>query len=92
MDLRDGELVAEGDVAAVTTDDLARFMVGHDVRTEQLTREVRTGEEVFRVKNLNHKTAFRGINFCVRRWEILGFMRLLGYRRSVLFQAIFGAD
>ena len=33
MVLRDGELVAEGDVAAVTTDDLARFMVCHDVST-----------------------------------------------------------
>ncbi len=92
MVLRDGELVAEGDVAAVTTDDLARFMVGHDVRTEQLTREVRMGEEVLRVENLNHRTAFRGINFSVRRGEILGFTGLLGDGRSELFQAIFGAD
>ena len=31
--LRDGNMVAAGPVAEVTTADLARFMVGHDVRT-----------------------------------------------------------
>ena len=92
MVLRDGELVAEGMVKDVTTDDLARFMVGHDVRSEQLTRDVNIGEEVLRVENLSHKFAFRNVSFSVRRGEILGFTGLLGDGRSELFQAIFGAD
>lgn len=37
--LRDGNLVSEGSVSEVNTNDLARFMVGHDVRTESLIRE-----------------------------------------------------
>ncbi|MGI6148553.1 MAG: sugar ABC transporter ATP-binding protein [Firmicutes bacterium] len=92
MVLRDGELVAEGKVRDVTTDDLARFMVGHDVRTEQLTRSVRLGEEVLRVEDLTHRTAFRKVSFSVRSGEILGFTGLLGDGRSELFQAIFGAE
>jgi len=92
MVLRDGELVAEGWVKDVTPDDLARFMVGHDVRTEQLTRKVRIGGEVLRVENLNHRTAFRNVSFSVRSGEILGFTGLLGDGRSELFQAIFGAE
>jgi ribose transport system ATP-binding protein len=92
MVLRDGELVAEGKVAEVTTDELARYMVGHDVRTEQLTRTVRIGEEVLRVENLSHRTFFRNVSFSVRSGEILGFTGLLGDGRSELFQALFGAQ
>ena len=35
--LRDGNLVAEGNVSEVMINDLARFMVGYDVRTEPLS-------------------------------------------------------
>lgn len=90
--LRDGKLVAEGKVQDTTTDDLARFMVGHAVRSEHLTREKKAGAEVLRVENLGHATAFRNINFSVKAGEILGITGLLGDGRSELFQAIFGAD
>ncbi len=43
--LRDGVMVASGSVTDVTTvDDLARFMVGHDVRTEKLGSGAQRGE------------------------------------------------
>lgn len=90
--LRDGQLVAEGKVGEVTTDDLARFMVGYDVRTEQLKRNKKLGNEVLRVERLTHKTAFRDISFSVKAGEILGVTGLLGDGRSELFQSIFGAD
>ncbi|MGE5631891.1 MAG: sugar ABC transporter ATP-binding protein [Caulobacteraceae bacterium] len=90
--LRDGRLVAEGNVSEVTTDDLARFMVGYDVRTERLLREKKLGDEILRVEKLTHKTAFRDISFSVRTGEILGVTGLLGDGRSELFQSIFGAD
>lgn len=92
MVLRDGYLVAEGNVSEVTTDDLARFMVGYDVRTEQLLRDKNLGNEVLRVERLTHKTAFRDISFSVKAGEILGVTGLLGDGRSELFQSIFGAD
>ncbi|MEG6574095.1 sugar ABC transporter ATP-binding protein [Caldibacillus debilis] len=88
--LRDGKLVAEGDIKDVTTRDLARFMVGHDVRTEPLTREKRVGDEVLRVEGLSYQNAFRDVNFSVRTGEILGVTGLLGDGRSELFQTIFG--
>ena len=43
--LRDGVMVASGSVKDVTTSDLARFMVGHDVRTEKLGTGAQRGEE-----------------------------------------------
>ncbi|MFF2445610.1 sugar ABC transporter ATP-binding protein [Neobacillus sp. NPDC058068] len=90
--LRDGQLVEEGTVNAVTTDDLARFMVGYDVRTEPLLREKRIGNEVLRVEGLTYKHTFRNIDFSIREGEILGVTGLLGDGRSELFQAIFGAE
>ena len=50
MVLRDGQLVAEGQVEDVTTDDLARFMVGYNVRTDRLTRNRKIGDEILRVE------------------------------------------
>ena len=38
-------MVASGSVKDVTTSDLARFMVGHDVRTEKLGSGAQRGEE-----------------------------------------------
>jgi ribose transport system ATP-binding protein len=90
--LRDGQLVEEGNVKDVTTKDLARFMVGHDVRTEPLLRENRLGDEVLRVVGLTNDSTFKNIHFSVRAGEILGVTGLLGDGRSELFQAIFGAD
>ncbi|MGV3489593.1 MAG: sugar ABC transporter ATP-binding protein [Tuberibacillus sp.] len=90
--LRDGELVHEGDVSEVTTNDLARDMVGYQVRTEALSRDKKLGKEVLRVEDLTQQSAFRNISFSVRAGEIVGFTGLLGDGRSELFQTIFGAD
>lgn len=89
--LRDGNMVAEGPVADVTTDDLARFMVGHDIRTKALQREKKIAEEVLRVENLTDKGSFQDISFSVRAGEILGITGLLGDGRTELFQTIIGA-
>lgn len=90
--LRDGCLVAEGNVSDVTTDDLARFMVGYDVRTEQLSRKRKFGKEMLRLEGLTHEKAYRNISLSVRAGEILGVTGLLGDGRSELFQSVFGAE
>ncbi len=89
--LRDGHMVAEGEVRDVTTDDLARFMVGHDVRVENLNRKKNIGNEVLRAEGLSDGKNFDDISFSVNSGEILGVTGLLGDGRSELFQAIFGA-
>ncbi|WP_226037812.1 sugar ABC transporter ATP-binding protein [Aquibacillus saliphilus] len=90
--LRDGNLVAEGNVSEVTTNDLAHFMVGYNVRTESLLREKELGEEVLSVEALTYNHTFKDINFSVKAGEVVGVTGLLGDGRSELFQSIFGAD
>ena len=90
--LRDGNMVASGPVAEVTTEDLARFMVGHDVRTENLRQERELGGEVLRGEALGDGVHFRDVSFSVRSGEVLGVTGLLGDGRSELFQAVFGVS
>lgn len=89
--LRDGVMVAAGKVSETNTEELARYMVGHEVRTESLRKERTLGEEVLRVEDLSQPGRFSHISFSVRAGEILGFTGLLGDGRSELFQAVFGS-
>ena len=88
--LRDGVMVQNGPVADVTELMLANWMVGHDVRTEKLARNVNIGEEALRVEHLSRGRQFEDISFSLKAGEILGFTGLLGDGRSELFQSIFG--
>ncbi|PUU95494.1 MAG: ribose transport system ATP-binding protein [Halanaerobium sp.] len=89
--LRNGELVAEGMVSEVNVDQLARAMVGHELRTESLQRKTESGREVLRAENLSYNNDFKNISFSVHQGEILGVTGLLGDGRQELFQAIFGS-
>lgn len=90
--LRDGRLVSEGAIQDVTTKDLARSMVGYDVRTDTLVQQRNRGKEILRAEGLTYKTAFSDVSFSVHKGEIVGFTGLLGDGRSELFQSIFGAN
>jgi rhamnose transport system ATP-binding protein len=88
--LRDGEFVAEGRVADTCEQDLIAKMVGREVRQVYPKVEVTVGETVLEVHDFSHPTEFDGVNFCLRRGEILGFYGLIGSGRSELMQALFG--
>ncbi len=88
--LRNGKMVAVGDVKDTNERELARHMVGHDVRSDILHREKNYGKEVLRVENFSNENDFRDINFSVKEGEILGVTGLMGDGRSELFLSIFG--
>ena len=90
--LRDGRVVAEGKTAEVTERDLARHMVGHDVRAEKLIKARPLGPVALRAERLSLGRAFEDVSFSIRQGEIVGFTGLLGDGRSALFQAIFAGD
>ncbi len=87
--LRDGRVVAEGSTEGIQEIDLARHMVGHDVRTESLHRDRTHGAVVLQAEGLTLGRTFQNVDFSLRSGEILGFTGLLGDGRSALFQAIF---
>lgn len=88
--LRNGKMVASDKIEGTTTQDLARYMVGHDVRYEVIEREINYGESVLKVDNLSNGKDFEDVSFEVREGEILGVTGLLGDGRSELFLTLFG--
>ena len=89
--LRDGHMVASGLVADTDTKQLAAHMVGREVGSDVLTRDIQLGEEVLTLENLTDGRFFHDISLSVRAGEILGVTGLLGDGRSELFQTVFGA-
>ena len=89
--LRDGNMVASGDVKDTDPRQLAAHMVGHEVRSDALTREMNYGEEVLRLEKLSDGKHFYDMSLSVRAGEVLGITGLLGDGRSELFQTVFGA-
>ena len=89
--LRDGKMVAAGAVKDTDTKKLAAYMVGHEVNTDVLTREIKLGDEVLRLEGLSDGKYFEDISLTVHAGEVLGVTGLLGDGRSELFLSVFGA-
>ncbi len=90
--LRDGAMVAQGAVADTTVSQLARHMVGHEVRTGTLGGQSCRGEERLRLTNLTQEPHFRSVSLSAYAGEVLGVTGLLGDGRSELMRAVFGAQ
>ena len=88
--LRDGTLIACGDVGEFDQHKLIRLMCGRELRFIPYHNQGEVGEELFSVKNLTCEPYFRNISFEVHRGEILGVTGLVGAGRSEVAQAIFG--
>jgi ribose transport system ATP-binding protein len=89
--LRDGHMVASGQVSDTDPRKLATHMVGREVSTDAFSHTRELGEEVLRLENLSDGKFFHDISLSVRAGEILGVTGLLGDGRSELFQTVFGA-
>ena len=90
--LRDGVMVADGWVKDTSIPEIARHMVGHEVKSERNRRSVQLGSEVLRLEKLTQEPSFRDVSLNVRAGEILGITGLLGDGRSELFRTVFGAE
>ena len=88
--MRDGEFVGEGRIAETNEQQLISMMVGRAVTQTYPKQDAAIGDTVLEVRDLSHPTEFDGINFAVRRGEILGFYGLIGAGRSEVMQALFG--
>ena len=89
--LRDGKKVGTVDKDATTLNEIIRMVVGKEL-SDFITRpEISMGDEILRVEGLAREGLFQGVNFSLRRGEILGIGGLVGSGRTELAQCIFGA-
>jgi ribose transport system ATP-binding protein len=88
--LRDGYFVATKTVSEVTTKEIAALMVGRDVQESKASDFAGDPDAVvLEVQNVADDL-LKGIDFKVRKGEILGFSGLIGAGRSELMEVIFG--
>ena len=86
--LRDGQMIATHDMAAVSRSELIQLMVGRELSAvfpkRVFPKNVAPGETVLQVENV------RGNSFSIRAGEILGIAGLVGSGRTELAETIFG--
>jgi ribose transport system ATP-binding protein len=90
---RDGRYVSTERVTGVTPDDVVRRMVGREITQlypAKQAEDERSGEIILSVRDLGDGARFNGVNFELRKGEILGIGGLIGSGRTEIAEAICG--
>ena len=89
--LRDGGLILDESIEAVSDDDIVTAMIGRELDALFPARPEPTDETVLEVRHLQVDGASTPVSFSVRAGEIVGLAGLVGAGRTELLEAIFGA-
>ena len=91
--LRDGRAVMTEDLAAVTPRLVIDEIVGRKLEHAMEYQERHVGDDVLlEARGLTTATKLRGVDFILRRGEILALAGLMGSGRTELARALFGID
>lgn len=87
--LRDGNIVETETVEDVTEEEIAKMMVGREIRKTKEKSYKEKQEEILRVDNLTNES-LNNVSFSLKQGEILGISGLVGMGRTELAETIFG--
>jgi ABC-type sugar transport system ATPase subunit len=88
--IRDGRYISTSEVSSTNKDRLVTDMVGRSMDSYYPKTDVEIGETLLSVKGLKDRELLHGIDFYVRRGEILGFAGLAGSGRTELAMSLSG--
>ncbi|MCI8524775.1 MAG: sugar ABC transporter ATP-binding protein [Oscillospiraceae bacterium] len=90
--MRDGKMIGTWRTEEMTIDAIISRMVGRELSEYYPPRKNTPGEVRLRVENYTsiHQNSFRGVDFELRRGEILGVAGLVGAQRTELVEGIYG--
>ena len=91
--MRDGVVVATGQVTPeLTENQLASYMVGKELRYDDLYQPRQIGDVLLELKGLSREREFHNVSMNVRASEIVGVTGLLGDGRSEVFATVYGCN
>jgi rhamnose transport system ATP-binding protein len=90
--MRDGAVVHDAEIAAMTPDDMVKRMVGRELSALFPKQDTTVGAPVLKVHRLTREGVFFDVSFEVRAGEIVALAGLVGAGRSEVARAIFGID
>jgi rhamnose transport system ATP-binding protein len=90
--MRDGAVVHDAQISAMTPDDMVRRMVGRELSALFPKQDAQIGAPVLKVERLTREGVFFDVSFEVRAGEIVALAGLVGAGRSEVARAIFGVD
>ena len=92
--LKDGEFVGTKEIRDVSKAEIVSMMVGRDLNLfgTDTRKQKKSDEIVFEVKNLRSRNNVNGIDFKVKKGEIVGCFGMVGSGRTETMMAIFGED
>jgi rhamnose transport system ATP-binding protein len=90
--MRDGAVVHDAEIAAMTPDDMVKRMVGRELSALFPKQDAAVGDPVLKVHRLTREGVFFDVSFEVRAGEIVALAGLVGAGRSEVARAIFGID
>ena len=88
--LRDGDLVGTVNNKDVDENDLINMMVGRKLKDMFPKRDIKLGEVVLSVKDLECDKTFSNVSFEVHKGEIFGIGGLVGAKRTEVLEALYG--
>jgi rhamnose transport system ATP-binding protein len=90
--MRDGAVVHDAQISAMTPDDMVRRMVGRELSALFPKQDAQIGAPVLKIERLTREGVFFDVSFEVRAGEIVALAGLVGAGRSEVARAIFGVD
>lgn len=90
--LKDGEMVNTFKASEVDLEKITTSMIGRKRDQFFQREEVKKGEVILSVENLNLKNKVKDISFELKKGEILGFGGIVGAGRTELMNILFGAS
>jgi len=89
--IRDGKSMGYGAIADVTDNQLVAMMVGREVESSSVTKQITSHiDVVLRVDHLQSQPVLSDASFELKRGEILGIAGLIGSGRTEMVRALFG--
>jgi ribose transport system ATP-binding protein len=91
--MRDGVSVMSSPTEQTNYNDIVHAMVGRSLEQQFPDRTTVPGETILEVTDLSNQSfGMDGINFSLRKGEILGFSGLMGAGRTEIMRSLFGLD